>query len=52
MGGVVFGVVRWLDVPPEIEVIVGVVVGIATYVALAARNRELWETVRWLRPSA
>ena len=52
MGVVVFGVVGWLGLAPEIEVVVGVLAGIAVYLALAARG-ELWRTVRWLRaPSA
>lgn len=49
MGAVVFGVVGWLSLAPEVEVLVGVAVGLGVYLALSSRGGDLWTTVRWLR---
>jgi putative peptidoglycan lipid II flippase len=51
MGVLVYAVVRWIDLGPEVSTAAGVAVGLAAYAAMTARGGELRRTWQWLRPN-
>ncbi len=50
MGVVVFAVVSATHLGPTTETMLGIVCGVAVYVALSARSAHIKETFAWLRP--
>lgn len=49
MGALVFVSVLWVDLPPELAAVMGIVVGAIAYLLLSARRGEVREMVGWLR---
>lgn len=50
MGAVVYGAVRIIDAPSEAGAVIGVVVGLVSYLLLTIRGGQLAGAMRWLRP--